>query len=477
MTLEDWISVLGIAICTTLLAYAVAAEAALGSISRVRLRALAETEPERVDRLNELLETRLSHISGAELTSAVSLLVASALIGRTAAQLSAGFNTWLVAIGAAAAVVLLGVVLPRTAASYDPERMALRMIGPLNAMHAVGEVALIPFLALSRLILRLLGRRPVPRPDRDEEALALFSSEDEVAPPEEEKEMIESVVEFHATTVREVMVPRPDIVALPAEATLDEAVDEVLNAGYSRLPVYEESIDEVKGILHAKDLLRVLRQNPQPNQFDITTIIRPALFMPESKKVDDLLREMQQQRTQMAIIFDEYGGTAGLVTIEDLLEEIVGEIRDEYDEEEPSIEKLGEGDYVIDARVSLDDVDEELGVNWAAEDYDTLGGLVYDRLERIPVVGDTVTVDGIRIVVQSAEGRRLRKLHLTVIDREAEQATIAAAERSANGHGEARANRLDEAQADEESRALLGSVPNGTPAISSPPRDGRQEQR
>ncbi len=476
MTLEDWISILGIAICTTLLAYAVAAEAALSSISRVRLRALAETEPERVERLNELLETRLSHISGAELTSAISLLVASALIGRTAAQVNDGAGTWLVAIGAAAAVVLLGVVLPHTAASYDPERMALRMIGPLNAMHAVGEVVLIPFLALSRLILRLLGRRPVPRPDRDEEALALFSSEDEVAPPEEEKEMIESVVEFHATTVREVMVPRPDIVALPAEATLDEAVDEVLNAGYSRLPVYEESIDEVKGILHAKDLLRVLRQNPQPNKFDITTIIRPALFMPESKKVDDLLREMQQQRTQMAIIFDEYGGTAGLVTIEDLLEEIVGEIRDEYDEEEPSIERLGEGDYAIDARVSLDDVDEELGVNWAAEDYDTLGGLVYDRLERIPVVGDTVTVDGIRIVVQSAEGRRLRKLHLTVIDREAEQVASAAAERNANGHSELPAARGDEAQARENGAALLGSVPDGTPVVS-PPREGRQEQR
>jgi putative hemolysin len=270
-----------------------------------------------------------------------------------------------------------------------------------------------------------------------------------------------------------VMLPRPDIVALPTDATLDAAVDEVLNAGYSRLPVYEESIDEVKGILHAKDLLRVLRQNPHPDHFDITTITRPAMFMPESKKVDDLLREMQQQRTQMAIIFDEYGGTAGLVTIEDLLEEIVGEIRDEYDEEEPAIEKLGPGDYVIDARVSLDDVDEELGVNWAAEDYDTLGGLVFDRLERIPVVGDTVTVDGIRIVVQSAEGRRLRKLHLTALDHETEQGASEAKERSANGHDETRTGGVATTTVGAGTRARAGRQEEGATVIRQEPSEGR----
>jgi putative hemolysin len=473
MALEDWIAILGIAICTTLLAYAVASEAALSGISRVRLRALAETEPQRVERLNQVIEMRQSHISGAELTSAVSLLVASALIGRTAARLTGGLDSWAVVVVASAAVVLLGVTLPRTAASYDPERMALNMIVPLSIMHAIGDIVLIPFLALSRLILRLLGRRPVSRPSGlEEEVLALFNSEDEVEPPEEEQEMIESLVEFHATLVREVMVPRTDIVAVASDATMDEVLDEVLDAGYSRLPVYEETIDQVKGILHAKDLLRVLRQGTDHSSFNVMSLIRPALFVPESKKVDDLLREMQQGRTQIAIIFDEYGGTAGLVTIEDLLEEIVGEIQDEYDEEELAIEKLGAGDYMIDARVPLDDVNEELGVNWAAEDYDSLGGLVYDRLGRIPVVGDSLTVDGVRIVVESAEGRRLRKLHLTVVDPIAEQAARdEAARQSANGSGDRNP------PADDGTSALLGSVPGGMPGGSNAPPASREEPR
>jgi len=472
LALEDWISILGIALCTTLLAYAIASEAALSGISRVRLRVLAETEPQRVERLNQIIETRQSHISGAELTSAVSLLVASALIGRTAARLSGGLDTWAVVVGASAAVVLLGVTLPRTAASYNPERMALNMIVPLGIMHAIGDIVLIPFLALSRLILRLLGRHPMSRPSGlEEEVLALFSSEDEVEPPEEQ-EMIESLVEFHATLVREVMVPRTDIVAVASDATLDEVLDEVLDAGYSRLPVYEETIDDVKGILHAKDLLKVLRQGTDHSSFNVMSLIRPALFVPESKKVDDLLREMQQGRTQIAIIFDEYGGTAGLVTIEDLLEEIVGEIHDEYDEEETAIVKLGAGDYMIDARVPLDDVNEELGVNWAAEDYDSLGGLVFDRLGRIPVVGDSLTVDGVRIVVESAEGRRLRKLHLTVVDPVAEQAARdEAARQSANGSGDRNP------PPDDGTAALLGSVPGGMPGGSDAPPANHEEPR
>ncbi len=470
MALQDWIAILGIALCTTLLAYAVASEAALSGISLVRLRELGKSESQRVERLNQIIEARQSHISGAELTSAVTLLVASVLIGRTATRLTDGFSSWAVGIGAAAVVVLLGVALPRTAASYDPERMALSMITPLTIMHAVGDVALIPFLALSRLILRLLGRRPVSRPsDIEEGVLSLFSSEDEVESPEEEQEMIESLVEFHATLVREVMVPRTDIVAVASDATMDEVLTEVLDAGYSRLPVYGESIDDVKGILHAKDLLRVLRLGGDHVGFHVMSLIRPALFVPESKKVDDLLREMQQGRTQMAIIFDEYGGTAGLVTIEDLLEEIVGEIQDEYDEEELAIERRGPGDYVIDARVPLDDVNEVLGVSWSAEDYDSLGGLVFDRLGRIPVVGDTIIVDGVRIVVESAEGRRLRKLHLTVVDPIAEQAARDEAARQA-------AHSSSNPPSDDGTALLLGSVPGVMPASDSPTSE-REEQR
>ncbi|MFM8813850.1 MAG: hemolysin family protein, partial [Candidatus Limnocylindrus sp.] len=229
----------------------------------------------------------------------------------------------------------------------------------------------------------------------------------------EEEQMISAVMSLSDSKLHEVMVPRIDIVSIDEEATFDEAVKVVLNEGHSRTPLYRESIDHVSGILYAKDLLRIIAAGgPRPRLRDI---MRPALFVPESKPVDDLLHELQRRKVHMAIVLDEHGGTAGLVTIEDLLEEIVGEIQDEFDEEEPMKVEISEGEVILDGRADIDELTDLIDPPLELEDdeeYDTLGGFVYHRIGRVPVVGDRVTIAPFEISVIKVSGRRVGKVRV-----------------------------------------------------------------
>jgi Hemolysins and related proteins containing CBS domains len=235
--------------------------------------------------------------------------------------------------------------------------------------------------------------------------------EEEGVIEEEEKEMIYSIFELGETMAREVMVPRIDIVAVDVQTPPEEVVRVIAETGHSRIPVYEGTVDAILGLVYAKDLL--LHLQCDGSRRPLREMLRPAYFVPETKKVDDLLREMQQRRIHMAIVVDEYGGTAGLVTVEDILEEIVGEIQDEYDAEEPSFEQVGEGEYILDARMNLDDVNDLLGADLPTETADTLGGLIYDALGRVPVPGDQLEVGRWRIEVLTVSGRRIRKVRMT----------------------------------------------------------------
>ena len=204
------------------------------------------------------------------------------------------------------------------------------------------------------------------------------------------------------------MVPRPYIIAVEDTQTVGEAADIALESGHTRLPVYKESIDNVSGVATVPDMMRALRHNEKDEA--VTRVMRPVHYVPETKKVDELLRELQKGRMHLAIVVDEYGGTAGLVTIEDLLEEIVGEIQDEYEVEPQMAEVVSDNEVHVDARLPLDDVNELLAVNWEAEDSDTLGGFVYERLGRIPNPGDNVQIGEYIITVLSTEGTRLKQL-------------------------------------------------------------------
>jgi CBS domain containing-hemolysin-like protein len=231
----------------------------------------------------------------------------------------------------------------------------------------------------------------------------------------EEEQMIHAVIELGKRRVHEVMVPRTDIVGLEVDGTFEEAVNRIIAEGHSRLPVWERSVDQVVGILYAKDLLRFLKEasaDPPP----IRALLRTPVFVPESITIDDLLHELQRRKVHLAVVLDEYGGTAGLVTIEDLLEEIVGEIQDEYDEEEPMVVRLDEDRARIDGRASVDELGElwdDLNVDALLEDrdeYDTIGGLVFHRIGGVPKPGDQVRVGELTLTVETTDGRRAGKI-------------------------------------------------------------------
>ncbi|MEA2678225.1 MAG: magnesium and cobalt exporter, family [Chloroflexota bacterium] len=308
--------------------------------------------------------------------------------------------------------ILFGELVPKALAYAHAERLAFLFAMPIDVLGRVLSPLVWVLTSLTAAITRLFG---VPDKQQDnvtaEELMILVERGSEQGVIEaEEQQMIGAVLELAQQRVHEVMVPRIDISALPASATLDEMISTIVNDGHSRIPIYDESIDNVIGILYAKDLLPLLKGGREPN---LRKIVRPPLFVPESISVDDLLHQLQRQKVHIAIVLDEYGGTAGLVTIEDLIEEIVGEIQDEYDVEEPMIEALDDDRARVDGRASVDDLTTHFGLELDAADreqYDTVGGLVYHEIGGVPNVGDTVEVDGLTLTVESTDGRRVGKV-------------------------------------------------------------------
>jgi CBS domain containing-hemolysin-like protein len=314
-------------------------------------------------------------------------------------------------IATAVMTVLLFVfaeVTPKTFAVQQTDRAALWLAPLIVTLTAVfGPLARV-LITFANWIMPGKGLPQGPFVTENEiRAMADVASE-ESSIEEEEKELIHSIFEFGDTLVREVMVPRPDMVAAPMDAALEDVLDLILRRGFSRIPVYRETIDDVVGVAYAKDLLRHLHAGKK--DVELEKIIRPAFFVPETKKCADLLREMQQRRVHIAMLLDEYGATAGLVTIEDLLEELVGEIADEYDREEPEIVPLPDGSYRVDGRVSVDDLSELLDVELPNEEWDTVGGLMYGLLGSVPTQGETVSFDGLLFTAERVQGRRIAKV-------------------------------------------------------------------
>jgi CBS domain containing-hemolysin-like protein len=293
-----------------------------------------------------------------------------------------------------------------TSVARNPELWALRLSGFVRLITILLALLLAP--------LRLSGEA------QGDSELASVVTEDDLknlvdAGQEEgvfelgERRMIYSIFQLGETLAREIMVPRIDMLALDAATPLPEAVDALLQSGYSRVPVYQDSVDNTLGLLYAKDLLRVWHEGGELGS--MRGLLRQAYFVPEAKKVDELLAEMQSQRVHMAIVVDEYGGVAGLVTLEDIVEEILGEIQDEYDEgEEAPYQQLEDGEYLFLGRIDLDDFNDIMGSDLPVDEADTLGGLIYSRLGRVPTVGDKVREQDLLLVVDQVSARRIRKV-------------------------------------------------------------------
>jgi CBS domain containing-hemolysin-like protein len=408
----SWLFVALLVLGLLLAGFAAAAEMALASVSRTFLRRAVAEQETRAEVASALVSEParfLATLLVLKIVAMVMFIGASvALIQRQTGQ-PVQFWWYLTFI----VVLILTQLLPRVWVVGHQETAALRLAPPVQFFAFLFT----PITALMRRISRsgLPAGAVAENIFLSEDGLRflLNVTEEETVIEEEEKEMIASIFEFGETLVREVMVPRIDVEAVSVDDDMLGALDVILREGHSRIPVYSGSIDNIAGVLYAKDLLRYLRDGR--TDVPLTKILRPAYFIPESKKVDELLQELQARKVHVAIVVDEYGGTAGLVTIEDLLEEIVGEIQDEYDAEEPAVEELSATQYLFDARVALDEVNKLLGVELPAEGGDTLGGFIYSQLGKVPAVGDTIELDNVRIEVLSVAGRRIKQVRASVV--------------------------------------------------------------
>jgi magnesium and cobalt exporter, CNNM family len=414
---EDAILVIVIVVLLAASGMLALAETSLVRMSRIKAKSLADEKRRGARQLSRLVEQPAKFLNPILLLVLICQLVSATLVGVVANHLLGGVG---VLVGAAFEVVVIFVffeAVPKNWAVHNPERAAL-----LSAPVVSSLVRFPPIRVVSTFLIGLanliIGRpaqddddaiRPSYITDSELKAMADVAHEENVIEGEE-REFIHSVIDFGDTVVREVMVPRPDMVTVEADTTVSATLEKALAAGYSRLPVHEQQIDDVIGIAYTKDLVRAERVGK--GEQAVSASIRPPVFIPESKEVSVLLRQMQKERFHMAIVVDEYGGTAGLVTLEDLLEELVGEIVDEFDVEGPEVERQADGSVVVSARYSVDDADELLDAELPKGAWDTVGGLMMDLVGRVPDSGDMVEIEGFRLTALEVRGRRIGRVRI-----------------------------------------------------------------
>jgi putative hemolysin len=406
----------------------VAAEIALVTVRRSRLQQLIDEGHRGARRVERLVAQPGRFLAVAQLAITFVGFLAAAFAGANTAQAledvlrpALGSNAGWVALlavtfGVALVTAIFGELVPKSLALAHAERYALLFARPIEILGRVLAPLVWLLERVTGAILAALGVSVTERDRISSEELRILVEQggEQGVIEAEEEQMIGAVLGLGEHKVHEVMVPRIDIVGLPVDATLDTMIDTIVEGGHSRIPVYEDSVDNIIGILYAKDLLPYLKGTDTLPP--IRRMVRAPLFVPESMSVDDLLHQLQRRRVHIAVVLDEYGGTAGLVTIEDLLEEIVGEIQDEYDTEEaPMVVADGDERARVDGRASVDDLLEHFDLPASTledqEEYDTVGGLIYHRIGGIPKVGDVVTVgDHLRLTVEATDGRRVDKV-------------------------------------------------------------------
>lgn len=308
-------------------------------------------------------------------------------------------------------VLIFGEITPKSIAKQRSEGVALKVSGIVNIFVKTLRPFVAIFTFISSFILKLFGadlNKNQPFITQEELKTMVDVGEEEGVLEEEEKEMIFNVFEFGDIQVKDVMVQRVDIVALGLDSTYDDVIDIIKEEQFSRIPVYNDSIDDIIGIMYVKDLILLNNKD----SFKVQDCIREAYYTFEFKKVTELFKEMKKSRNHMAVVLDEYGGTVGIVTIEDLLEEIVGEIEDEYDELEEEIEVVKEDEYIVDGRIRLDDLSDLIGVKMESEEFDSIGGFVIGQLGRIPEPKEEVSYENMRFVVEEIDKNRIKKVRI-----------------------------------------------------------------
>ncbi len=388
------------------------AEAVISRVSRVKAHQIAmDRKSGRAKKLLKIVEDPAPFLNVVVLVTIASHVTGTAIATRWAIEEYGSRGVTVGALVMTAAIFVFAEAVPKTFVAQRTEGAALavapfvywlgKLLGPIGRGMILASNA-------AMVLVPGKGLPKGPFVTEGEIRHLVDVAEEEEQIEQEERELIHSVFEFGDTVVREVMVPRPDMITLPADAPLQEGLDTIVKKGFSRIPLYEGDTDNIVGVLYAKDVLKRVMNGRKTTK--LSAVGRAPLFVPEQKKVADLLREMQHQRVHMAIVVDEYGGTAGLVTIEDLLEEIVGEIVDEYDREESLIEELEDGTLRVDARIPIDEINELLGAELPHEEWDTVGGLVFGLTGRVPKAGETVSYDSVELTTEKVSGRRVQRV-------------------------------------------------------------------
>jgi len=410
-----YINLIGFVFLLILSGFFSGSETAFMSANRVRIRELANEGDKQAGRVDNLLEDQTKLLTtiliGNNLVniaaSAIATSIAINIFGSKGVGIATGFVTLV--------ILVFGEITPKSLGNNNPIAYAKKAS---IILYWLEKILYPVILFFTILIKKMIGEnKMISSAFISEEEVRRFVnvSEEEGAIKESEKEMIQSVFEFDDIVVKEIMVPRIDMVCISKDASINELVDLAVEKGNSRIPVYEESIDDIIGLIYVKDLLQLLQKGKE--NLTLEDLIKPIYFIPESKQINKLLKEMQNRREHMAVILDEYGGTSGLITIEDLLEEIVGDIQDEFDLEDKQINLINNKEILVDARVDLDDLNEILPTPLLDEEsYETISGFVLHKLGYLPEEKETIELEGVTIEVEKIDEHRIQKLRIYTVE-------------------------------------------------------------
>ena len=393
-------------------------EAALVAVSRVRLKKLMDEGDRRAEVVHDLVDGDDTYLTAIIASITVFLMLVAHLVTRITVHLcpdAAQQRVWLPVASAAmlAFILIFCELTPKSFAKHHSVTVALRVGQPVYWLTRLLKWPVLGLSVVATGIIRLFGGRVTRRQrlitQEDIQAAAEVGEQEGTVDPAE-RQMIRRIIGFGTAAVREVMIPRVDIVALEADVRADEVLKTAEETGFSRIPIYEDTIDNVVGIAYVNDVLARVAEG-QPD-LPAREVAREACYVPEAKKLDEVLRDLQRRQVHMAIVLDEYGGTLGLVTIEDILEEIVGEIRDEHDVEEPHYRALGPGEFLVDAGVRVEEANERLGLAMPEGDYETIGGFIFDQEGRVPKRGERIPLEGADLVVEDCDPQRINTVRI-----------------------------------------------------------------
>ena len=399
-------------------------ETAMMAVNKIRVRNLADAGLSSAQTLMKVLDNQPKMLSailiGNNIVNISASSLATILVTRAFGDMYVGVGTGILTL----LVLIFGEITPKTSATLYSETMALRFAKPIYMIMQVLTPVIFIVDKLSQGVLRLLHVDPNKKQDaitEDELRTIVEVSHEEGVIESDEKKMIYIVFDFGDSVAKDIMVPRIDMTFIDVDATFSEVIEVFREVKYTRYPVYEETTDNVIGIINIKDLL--LTENQK--KFCIRDYLREPLYTYEFKKTAELMVELRKTQNNIAIVLDEYGATAGLITLEDMLEEIVGEIRDEYDEdEEDLIRRIGPREYVVEAAMKLDDLNDQLGLDLESEDYDSIGGFIIGLLDHLPEEGEEVTHKTLRFVVDKVDRNRIDKIHLYIQEEETESESV-----------------------------------------------------